>query len=134
MLDFLKKDKEELKQEVEEEKEKIEKCKDNNCYSRYEFQLEMKRLLESLNSENSESLAVLKLINQNLNRLANAEEYKSKQLVLGNALKFLEYQFNTTDRIMSLNEIKDYSKAIAEELFSDYRRDELEVKENKENE
>lgn len=53
--------------------------------------------------------------------LIKAQTEGNRQQLITNALKFLEFQYNSTDRVMSLEEIKAYSNDIKEEIFKDIK-------------
>lgn len=58
--------------------------------------------------------------------LIEAQNESNRQQLISNALEFLNFQYNSTDRVMSLEDIKKYSSDIAQEIFTNFIDDKKE--------
>lgn len=58
-----------------------------------------------------------------LSQIMLAEQEINKNTAFANALKFLENQYNSSDAIMSIEEIKEYYTSIRNEIFIAYNEE-----------
>lgn len=139
MFDFIKKDKEvESKEEDKEINNREEEAKDVNLkpYDSSMKQIEIKymsliadalvdisKTLDKIAQDNNEIGQEIHLILGYMSQMKFAEEELVKSIAFYNALTFLDSQYNSSDSIMGIEEIKKYYEGIRNEIFIEYNQE-----------
>lgn len=89
----------------------------NNNLERIATALEKSNDLANQNKVNMEIMLTY------LSQIMLAEQEINKNTAFANALKFLENQYNSSDAIMSIEEIKEYYTSIRNEIFIAYNEE-----------
>jgi len=89
----------------------------NNNLERIATALEESNDLAKQNKVNMEIMLTY------LSQIMISEQEINKNTAFANALKFLESQYNSSDKIMNIDEIQEYYTAIRNEIFIQYNEE-----------
>ena len=104
-----------FKKDKKEEDNKLSNL--NNNLERIATALEESNDLAKQNKVNIEIMLTY------LSQIMLAEQEINKNIAFGNALKFLDSQYNSSDKIMNIDEIQKYYIGIRNEIFIDYNEE-----------
>lgn len=113
MFDFLKRNK---------KKEQIVEMNDNLIILNKHLQ-EISAELANMNAGNATMRGDIQLILGYISQIRFAETENVKNSAFANALNFLDAQYNSSDSIMGIEEIKKYYEGIRNEIFIEYNED-----------